>query len=99
MEAEGNPEGPAPGRAPVRGRPRPVPSARLVLVVLVRFVDRDAAEIFGELQQALVAVVPFGAGLAEKHRSLIGPAELQESNFADVGAQPARIFYIVAVAE
>src|SRR5260370_11469934 len=92
-----------------RGEPRPrlafeldrrppVPSARLVLVVLVRFVDGDAAEILRHFQQALVAVVPFGADFAKKHRSLVGPAQLQKSNLTHVAAQPASIFHIVAVA-
>jgi hypothetical protein len=46
----------------------------LALVVLVRFVDGDAAEIFRHFQQVLVAVVPIGADFAQKHRSLVGPA-------------------------
>jgi hypothetical protein len=34
----------------------------------------------------LVAVVPLGADFAEKHRSLIGPTQLQKSHTADVSA-------------
>src|SRR5207248_6826127 len=75
----------------------PLPSARLVLVVLLGFVDGDASEIFGNFQQALITVIPLSADFAEEHRSLISPAELQKSNFAGVSAQPAGIFHIIAV--
>ena len=45
----------------------------------------------------LVAFVPLSTDFAEKHRPLIGPAQLQESDFADVGAKPASVFDIVPV--
>src|SRR5258708_10297771 len=80
---------PPPGPAPEPGLAQPIPSAPLALVVLIRFVDGDAAKIFRHFQQALVAFVPIGTDFTQKHRSLICPAQLQESNLADMRAQPA----------
>src|SRR6476659_865555 len=44
--------------------------------VLVGFVDGNAAEIFRQLQQALVVVIPVGGGLVNHHDALVGEAEL-----------------------
>src|SRR5579885_3741451 len=71
----------------------------LVLFVLIGFVDSQAAEFIRDFQQVLVTLVPFGADFAEEHRSLIGPAELQISDFADVRAEPASVFHVIAVGE
>src|SRR5215472_4504086 len=61
------------------------------------FVDGNAPEVFGHLDEPLVAVVPLGARLVQEHASLKGPAELHETRFADVGAEPARVFEIFVV--
>ena len=65
---------PQPGSVLELGLRQPAPIAQLAFVILVRFVDGDAAEIFGDFEQALVALVPIGADFAQKHRSLVGPA-------------------------
>src|SRR5438270_12395829 len=71
----------------------------LVFFVLIGLIHGEAAEFIGYFQQVLVALVPFGAHLAEKHRSLIRPAQLQVFYFAQVSAEPAGIVHIVAVGE
>ena len=73
--------------------------ARLVFFVLVRFVHGETAEFIRHFEQVLVSLVPFCADFAEEHRPLVGPSELEISNLADVGAEPACIFHIVAVGE
>src|SRR5437868_2242575 len=72
---------------------------RSVLVVLVGFIDGNAAEVVRKFDQALVALVPFGAGLVKHHRSLVGPAKLKEPGFAHVSTQPACIFQVVVAGE
>src|SRR5438270_2135862 len=71
----------------------------LVFFVLIGLIHGEAAEFIGYFQQVLVALVPFGAHLAEKHRSLIRPAQLHVSYFAQVSAEPAGIVHIVSVSE
>src|SRR5450631_4875043 len=71
----------------------------LVFFVLVRLIQGEPAELVGDFEQMLVAVVPVGAHLAEKHRSLVGPAQLQKSYSTDMSAEPAGIFHVVAVGE
>ena len=56
------------------------------LVRIVGLVNHDAAIFLGDVQQALVAVVPLGGNLAQEHRSLVRPAQLQKPGLADVGA-------------
>src|SRR5579863_4806509 len=74
-------------------------SRDLVFVVLVRLVHGKPSEFIGHFQQVLVALVPLRAHFAQEHRTLVRPTQLQISNFAHVGTQPARILYIVAVSE
>src|SRR5437870_1430840 len=69
----------------------------LVLFVGAGFIDRDTTEIFGEFDQTLVTVVPLGAGFVEKHAALVGPSELHETSFADVGTQPAGVFQVLVI--
>src|SRR5216684_2449373 len=69
------------------------------LFLLVGLVNRNAAKFIRYFQQALVALVPLGADLTNKHRALISPAQLQVANLAQVSTQPARVFNIVAIGE
>src|SRR5215471_19762470 len=65
---------------------KPATQSLSIFFVGAGFVDGDAAEILGQLDEALVAVVPFGAGLVEEHASLKGPAQLHEASLPRVGA-------------
>src|SRR5581483_5626831 len=56
-----------------------------VRIVLVRLVNGEAAELLGNIEQVLVAFVPRGGDLAQKNRSLVRPAELDEAGLAGVG--------------
>src|SRR5580704_2871854 len=69
----------------------------LIFFVLVGLIHGEAPELVGNLEEMLVTLVPLGADLAEEHRSLVGPAQLQESYSADVGTKPAGIFHVVPV--
>src|ERR1700724_2766634 len=73
--------------------------SRLALFLLVGLVNRNAAEFIRYFEQALVALVPLGADLANKHRALISPAQLQVANLAQVSTQPARVFNVFAIGE
>src|SRR6266851_3160204 len=73
--------------------------SRLVFFLLVGLVNRNAAKFIRYFEQALVALVPLGAYLANKHRALISPAQLQVANLAQVSTQPARVFNVVAIGE
>src|ERR1700756_2414994 len=84
-------------RSGMRGRP-PYTFA-LVLVVLIRLIHSEPAEFVGDFEQVLVALVPLGAHLAQKHRSLVRPPQLEIPHFADVRPQPAGILHVVAVGE
>src|SRR5580765_7688129 len=57
------------------------PYIKLVFVVLVGLVHGEAAELVGDFEQVLIAVIPIGAELTEKHGSLVGPTQLQVSDF------------------
>ena len=61
----------------------------LVFVVLIRLIHGEPAEFVGDLEKMLVAFVPLGAHFAQEHRTLVGPAQLQVSHFADVCALAA----------
>src|SRR5205085_645997 len=66
-------------------------------VVLIGLVDGDAAEIFGQLQQALVVVIPVGGCFIDHHSALVREAELDETGLANVGARPARLSGVEAI--
>src|SRR5947209_15963449 len=70
---------------------------RLRFVVLIRFINGDSAEVFAHFEEVLIPVVPLGAGLVEKHASLVWPAELHKSSLADVGSELARVFHILVI--
>src|SRR5208337_2323818 len=63
-------------------------------VVLIKVVDDHAAEVFHQIKQVLIALVPLGGDLVEKHDALVRPAKLDEAGLADVAAQPARFFHV-----
>src|SRR5438309_10749975 len=69
----------------------------LVLLVGAGVIDRDTTEIFGEVDQTLVTVVPLGAGFVEKHAALVGRSELHETSFAHIGTQPAGVFEVLVI--
>src|SRR5271166_3679193 len=64
-------------------------------VVLINVVDGHAAEVFHQVQQVLIVLVPFGGNLVEEDDTLIRPAKLDEAGLADVLAQRARFFHVV----
>src|SRR5271157_1736895 len=63
-------------------------------VVLINIVDRHASEIFHQVQQVLVSLVPLGGNLVEEHDALVRPAQLDKAGLANVIAQPAYLFHI-----
>src|SRR5580704_17549281 len=87
------------------GRWRPSPHAfflyffRLAFFVLIRFVHGQATELFRDVKQALVALIPLGAHFTKEHGTVISPAQLKMPYLAGVSAQPAGVFHIVAVRE
>src|SRR3954470_23388418 len=87
------------GRTAGGGGPYICGRTALVLFVLIGFIHGEAAEFIGDFEQVLVALVPFRADLAQKHGTLVGPAQLQVADFADVGPQPSRIFHVIAIGE
>src|SRR5271165_6093730 len=64
-------------------------------VVLINVVDGHAAEIFHQVQQVLVALVPLGGNLVEEHDALVRPAKLDEAGLPDVMAQRARFVHVL----
>src|SRR5271157_3330629 len=63
-------------------------------VVLINVVDDHAAEVFHQVQQVLVALVPLGGNLVEKHDALMRPAQLDEAGRANAVAQRARFVHV-----
>ena len=54
------------------------------LAVFVTVFDDDAAEVADGLHEVLEGVVPLGGGLEDEHDALVGEAELEVADFADV---------------
>ncbi len=54
------------------------------LLVALAVVDHDAAEVGDCLHQVLEAVVPVGGDLEDEHDALVGEAELEIADLADV---------------
>ena len=52
--------------------------------VFVAVVDYDAAEVGDGFDEDLETVVPLGGGLEDEHDALVGEAELEVADFADV---------------
>src|SRR5947209_7436053 len=63
-------------------------------VFFIGVVNHDAAEILGQVKQALVALVPFGGSLVDEHDALVRPAQLNEAGLADICAQQSGFFNI-----
>ena len=66
---------------PRPGRDGRAHGSQLVAVVVV---DYDAAEVGDGFDQFLEALVPVGGGFEEEHDSLVGEAELEVAELADV---------------
>src|SRR6516164_1673734 len=64
-------------------------------VVLINVVDGDAAEIFHQVEQVLVALVPLGGYFKQEHDALVRPAKLDEAGPANVLAQKTCFFHVV----
>src|SRR5215469_10549154 len=71
----------------------------LGFVVRPGIINRQAAKIFGDFNQSLIVLVPFGGRLVEHHDALKSKSELDESGLTKIRAQPAGVFEVLVAGE